>query len=130
MLSCFGLEVTELASIVRKLWVGLDWGTHSSKWWYNFENADGVVGQSSRAEAVVDSTIHRSGDRLRMLRERTRTQSEVQDARLKRLLLKDPQGASYWEAVRDGIRVSLGEAVTDIGILEIAQEWASVGEMF
>jgi len=45
-----------------------------------------------------------------MLRERTRTQSEVQDARLKRLLLKDPQGASYWDALRDGIRVSLGEA--------------------
>ena len=30
--------------------------------------------------------------------------------RLKRLLLKDPQGASYWDAIRDGIGISLGEA--------------------
>lgn len=99
-----------MTGTVQKIWIGLDWGTHSSKWWYTAEDTTGAQVQSSRVEAVIESTIHRSGNRLKMLRERTRTQSEVQDARLKRLLLKDPQGASYWDALRDGIRVSLGEA--------------------
>jgi hypothetical protein len=59
---------------------------------------------------VVDSTIQRTGGRLKVSREGARQVSDIQDARLKRLLLKDPQGASYWDAIREGIGISLGDA--------------------
>jgi len=58
--------------------------------------------------AVVDSTIYRTGQTLRLVRERTVLDSEVQDSRVKRFLLQDPQGASFWDAPREGIGISLG----------------------
>ena len=94
-----------------KLTIAIDWGTHSSKWWYTLEG-------KSRKKAptpvprVIDSTVHRQGEALLVNRERTLVRSDVQDSRLKRLLLVDPMGADYWEAVRQGIGVSLGEAAT------------------
>lgn len=97
---------------IRRLWIGLDWGTHSSKWWYSVETAAGGHEQTQRPGPVIDSTLHRIGDHLAMQRERTPIRSDIQDARLKRLLLNDPQGASYWDAIREGIHISLGEAAT------------------
>jgi len=99
-----------MAASIRRLWVGVDWGTHSSKWWYTAEIASGKQIQPKALPSVVDSTIYRSGDDLQVGRERARIKRDLADARLKRLLLKDPQGASYWDAIRDGIGISLGEA--------------------
>jgi hypothetical protein len=99
-----------MPALIKQLWIGLDWGTHSSKWWYSVETVAGEYEQAHRSGAVIDSTVHRTGDGLAMVRERTPLRSEIQDPRLKRLLLNDPQGASYWEAMREGIRISLGEA--------------------
>ncbi len=62
--------------------------------------------------AVVDSTIYRTGQTLRLVRERTVLDSEIQDSRVKRFLLQDPQGASFWDAPREGIGISLGDAAT------------------
>ena len=99
-----------MAASVRRLWVGVDWGTHSSKWWYTAEAASGKQVQPNALPSVVDSTIYRSGDDLLVGRERARIKRDLADARLKRLLLKDPQGASYWDAIREGIGISLGDA--------------------
>src|SRR5258708_2125237 len=97
---------------LEKIWIGLDWGTHSSKWWYEAEEEPGKLLPTTKAPAVIDSTIHRSGQKLSLIRERTRVKSDCQDSRLKRLLLSDPQGADYWDAVREGIGISLGDAAT------------------
>ena len=97
---------------VRRLWMGIDWGTHSSKWWYTVETGSGKIIQPSKLPGVVDSTIYRLGDDLIVGRERARIRRDLADPRLKRLLLKDPQGASYWDASREGIGISLGEAAT------------------
>jgi hypothetical protein len=96
----------------------MDWGTHSSKWWYTVQLNGGRHAGPPELPRVIDSTIYRSGDDLLVGHERARITRDVADTRLKRLLLKDPQGASYWEAVREGIGVSLGEAaVLTIGCM-------------
>jgi len=101
-----------MSANVRRLCVGIDWGTHSSKWWYVAQTSTGKRIEPSQLPSVIDSTIYRTASNLTIHRERARKRPEVADARLKRLLLKDPQGASYWEATREGIGISLGEAAT------------------
>lgn len=96
---------------VKELTVGLDWGTHSSKWWYTTSRG-GAFRQPSALPRVIDSTVYRKGDSLEVHRERTSVQADIQDLRLKRMLLADPMGADYWGAVRQGIGISLGEAAT------------------
>src|SRR5258707_15533307 len=112
-----------MASSIRRLWVGIDWGVHSSKWWYSAKIAGGKHVEPQKLPSVVDSTIYRLGDNLLIGRERARIEKDIADARLKRLLLKDPQGASYWDATREGIGISLGDAAT----LTIA---CMLGELF
>jgi hypothetical protein len=103
---------------LKRVWIGLDWGTHSSKWWYEAEEEGGKLLPAIKAPAVIDSTIHRSGQKLSLARERELLKSECQDARLKRRLLDDPLGADYWGAIREGIGISLGEAATlSLGVL-------------
>src|SRR5260370_37057139 len=97
---------------LEKVWIGLDWGTHSSKWWYTAEEKPGKFFESTKTETVIDSTIHKTGRKLRLEREKSRVKSDCQDARLKRFLLNDPQGANYWEAAREGIEISLAEAAS------------------
>lgn len=99
---------------VRQLWAGIDWGTHSSKWWYSADTGGRRELEPVRLPGVIDSTIYRQGESLIIARERARTRSlsDLEDARLKRLLLTDPQGASFWDASREGIGISLGEAAT------------------
>lgn len=101
-----------MSTNVRRLVIGIDWGIHSSKWWYSATLSGGKTLQPSRIPGVIDSTIYRGGANLVVARERGRTGEYLTDRRLKRLLLGDPQGASYWDAVRDGIGISLGKAST------------------
>ncbi len=56
---------------LRKLWIGLDWGTHSSKWWYTAEGEAGNPIEGASIYPVIDSTVYRTGDRLKLVRERT-----------------------------------------------------------
>jgi len=100
----------KMARSLAKLWIGLDWGTHSSKWWYTAEDENGTLIDLAKADSVVDSSVYRRGDSVFLVHEGGLAEKEVADRRLKRLLLKDPQGASYWDAAREGIRMSLGEA--------------------
>ena len=103
---------------LSRISIGLDWGTHSSKWWYEAEEEIGKLLPATKAPAVIDSTIHRSGAKLSLGREREIRKSECADSRLKRRLLDDPLGADYWGAIREGIGISLGEAATlSLGVL-------------
>lgn len=113
----------------RTLFVGIDWGTHSSKWWYSVEveeQQQGVMMQPRSLARVVDSTIRRKGDSLLIHRERAQTECDVQDSRLKRLLLADPMGADFWKAVREGIRVSSGEAAVLVISCMLSDVYASL----
>lgn len=96
---------------IEELTVGLDWGTHSSKWWYTTSRR-GAFRQPRTLPRVIDSTVYRKGESLMVHRERTPVKADIQDIRLKRMLLADPMGADYWGAVRQGIGISLGEAAT------------------
>jgi len=79
---------------IRQLWVGIDWGTHSSKWWFTAETTKGKQLHPGRLPSVIDSTVYRVGDALVINRERARVRRDVADARLKRLLLKDGSWAA------------------------------------
>jgi hypothetical protein len=100
-----------LTKRLKEVWIGLDWGTHSSKWWFAATGDMGHIVPRTPG-AVVDSTIYRTGQTLKLVRERTVSDSEIQDSRVKRFLLQDPQGASFWDAPREGIGISLGDAAT------------------
>jgi hypothetical protein len=113
---------------LERIWIGLDWGTHSSKWWYEAAEEPGKLLPPTKAQAVIDSTIHRSGQKLSLVKEREIPKSECQDPRLKRRLLDDPLGADYWGAIREGIGISLGEAATlSLGVLlgDVVRDLAS-----
>jgi hypothetical protein len=101
-----------LAKPLKQVCIGLDWGTHSSKWWFDAIDDSGRQVLPKNPGGVVDSTIYRTGNALRLMRERTVSDSEIQDPRVKRFLLQDPQGASFWDAPREGIGISLGDAAT------------------
>src|SRR6266436_3938392 len=81
-------------------------------------------------ENLVTSKRHLAVGALVITRERGRIREDLSDPRLKRLLLGDPQGASYWDAVREGIGISLGEAATlTIGCMlgDVYQQLSSEG---
>lgn len=112
---------------VAKLTIGIDWGTHSSKWWYTLDGNSPRRAPNSVPRAI-DSTVHRQGDTLVIQRERVPVRSDVQDSRLKRLLLVDPMGADYWGAVRQGIGISLGEAATLVIACMLSDAYASLSQ--
>ena len=101
-----------MAKPLKEVCIGLDWGTHSSKWWFAAIEDSGRLLSPKTPGAVLDSTIYRTGETLKLVRERTVSDSEIQDPRVKRFLLQDPQGASFWDAPREGIGISLGDAAT------------------
>lgn len=96
--------------LVREIWIGLDWGTHSSKWWYTVCVEDGRLQHVRNPGPVVNSTVYRDDDRLFLTCDREGVHRLTADPRLKRRLIEDPLGADYWEARRAGIGVSLGSA--------------------
>lgn len=97
--------------MVKKLWVGIDWGTHSSKWWYTAEDTSENVFEPRNVDAVIDSTLHRHGQNLLLVREKTLTTRDLSIPRLKRCLIEYPLGPNFWEAIwEDSTGVSLGEA--------------------
>ena len=97
---------------LSRLWIGVDWGTHSSKWWFTAQDSRGQISDVGRANPVVDSTLHRVGSSLMLAYEGTRLQSDCSVARLKRHLIENPLGPDYWEAAWRGTGLSLGDAAT------------------
>jgi len=85
-------------------YLGVDWGTYSSKWCYQDSNGRVIVG------GMWDSRVWRIGDSLGMFSQSRRYSGENGVAALKRKLIHDP-GQAFWEGERSDIKASLGEAV-------------------
>lgn len=99
--------------MIKTVWVGIDWGTHSSKWWYTCEDENGGLTEPRRVGPVIDSTLHRRGGNVMLVRERTAIESDFPTSRIKRCLIEYPLGPSFWEAKwEDSTGLSLGEAAT------------------
>ena len=85
-------------------YIGVDWGTHSSKWCYQDSNGKVVVG------GIWDSRVWRIGDCLAMFPVSRRYVGDHGVNALKRKLIHDP-GQAFWHGERSDIQASLGEAV-------------------
>lgn len=87
-------------------WVGVDWGTHSSKWaYYRGEALNRPVVGPIRASNLIrienNLIFSPTGDHLRRA-------SPIRS--IKKLIIADPAGP-FWEGVRDDTQTTLGEAV-------------------
>lgn len=85
-------------------YIGVDWGTHSSKWCYQESSGKVVVGE------IWDSRVWRIGDCLAMFPSSRRYFGDHGVNALKRKLIHDP-GQAFWTGERSDIGASLGEAV-------------------
>ncbi len=83
--------------------IGIDWGTHSSKWCYQDANKRAIVGQ------IWDSAVWREGDHLTMYAMNRRHRGDRGETALKRKLIQDPDQA-FWEGPRPKLGATLGEA--------------------
>lgn len=89
---------------MAKAWLGIDWGTHSSKWCYRAEGEKPLVG-------IWDSRVWRLGEHMAMFPMARRfSAGDVCEGALKRILIRDP-GQAYWSGDRPRLGVSLGQAV-------------------
>src|SRR5216684_8120809 len=92
-----------------KLFVGIDWGTHSSKW----ACSSGDRGQYLRGMPIHGSEIlHENGElTFSPPEEKTAKNEDVLVRSLKGVLIHDPLGASFWDSPRADTGTSLGEVV-------------------
>jgi len=92
-----------------KLFLGIDWGTHSSKW----ACSSGDGGQYLRGMPIHGSEIlHENGElTFSPLEEKTAKNEDVLVRSLKGVLIHDPLGASFWDSPRADTGTSLGEVV-------------------
>src|SRR5437764_11590414 len=86
-------------------YLGVDWGTHSSKWCYQDSRGRIDVGE------IWDSRVWRLGDCLAMFPLRHRFSGDhCGVSGLKGKLIRDP-GQAVWTGERSDIGATLGEAV-------------------
>lgn len=90
-----------------KLWFGVDWGTHSSKWICYQEKAEMFL-----AGEIHRSTLTRIANRLLFPRGEDIPKGDERIDALKGTIIKDPLGQSFWDADRGDTHSSLGEAVS------------------
>ena len=83
--------------------IGVDWGTHSSKWWVvrSEGGVDIIVGP------ILDSHVDRVGEQIVFSLGGETAPSPYS---LKRAIIRDPMG-SFWDGIRGDTYTSLGEAV-------------------
>ena len=93
-----------------KLFLGIDWGTHSSKW----ACSKGPSGQYLKGMPIHSSEILHENEELTF----SPTESKVAKDEdliirsLKGVLIHDPLGSSFWDSSRVDTGTSLGEVVT------------------
>ncbi len=85
-------------------YIGVDWGTHSSKWCYQDSRNRKLVGQ------IWDSTVWRVGESLAMHPIGLRYKGDRGEGQLKRKLIRDPD-QPFWEGERRKLGATLGEAI-------------------
>lgn len=95
--------------ISSKIWLGVDWGTHSSKWACYVTESDAPLFQLH--SDMHRSTLARIGEDLIFSNVDIPKVDVIIDA-LKRKIIQDPLGQSFWDADREDTRTSLGEAVS------------------
>ena len=85
-------------------YLGIDWGTHSSKWCY--QSAGKLV-----VGPIWDSRVWREGNSLSAFPLERRHEGSQGEVGLKRKLIQDPD-QPFWEGERPRLGVTLGEATT------------------
>jgi hypothetical protein len=85
------------------MFLGIDWGTHSSKWACQPPNGRPIVGP------IWDSTIWRDGNSLQMFLEKAHHQGQYREGGLKHSIILD-HNQPFWEGNRRILGVTLGEA--------------------
>lgn len=85
-------------------YLGIDWGTHSSKWCYQDTAGRRVLGP------IWDSRVSNDAGQLAMHTVAERHTSASEERELKRKLIRDPD-QPFWEGPRRRLGVTLGEAV-------------------
>lgn len=86
------------------VYLGVDWGTHSSKWAFQHPGLNPIVG------TIWDSAVSRIGTDLAMHTMELHHQGPSREVALKRKLIQDPD-QSFWEGSRPKLGVTLGESV-------------------
>lgn len=85
-------------------YLGIDWGTHSSKWVIQTDSGNSVIGP------IWDSSVCRIDDSLHMFTLDERFNNPARETALKRKLIQDPD-QPFWEGHRPKLGTTLGEAV-------------------
>ena len=85
-------------------YLGIDWGTHSSKWAFQRRELNTLVG------SIWDSAVCPAGPNLEMFTMERRHQDASREIALKRKLIQDPD-QPFWEGSRPKLGVTLGESV-------------------
>ncbi len=106
--------------------LGLDWGTHSSKWAFQQPGLNPFVGP------IWDSAVSLNGTDLTMHTLDQRNQDPSREVALKRKLIQDPD-QPFWEGPRPKLGVTLGESVVFsifCLLLDAGQEFKGTREEF
>ena len=85
-------------------YLGIDWGTHSSKWVIQTDSGNSVIGP------IWDSSVCRIDDSLHMFTLDERFNNPARETALKRKLIQDPD-QPFWEGHRRKLGTTVGEAV-------------------
>jgi hypothetical protein len=85
-------------------YLGIDWGTHSSKWVVQTDSRSPVIGP------IWDSAVCCLDDSLHMFTLDERFDNPAREMALKRKLIQDPD-QPFWEGHRPKLGSTLGEAV-------------------
>jgi hypothetical protein len=92
---------------IEKLWIGIDWGTHSSKWACVHPLAQGPLAGQIHSSALV-----RENGFLILPKGQDIPKGDETIEGLKGKIILDPLGQSFWNADRMDTNTSMGEAVT------------------
>lgn len=93
-----------------KALIGIDWGTHSSKWTWGFLEADSQM-TSGQFFRILRSDVRLDDEQRIFLSTEEPPSGSTFEFSLKGTLIRDPYG-SFWEGHRKRSKLSLGELVS------------------
>lgn len=93
-----------------KALIGIDWGTHSSKWTWSLLESDSQV-TSGQFFRILRSDVRLDSNQQIFLSTEAPPSGSIFEFSLKGTLIRDPYG-SFWEGRRKHSKLSLGELVS------------------
>lgn len=90
--------------MINEVNLGIDWGTHSSKWF-----VEPLEGEQKFSPVILDSALSVEDENLLFIGEKQGLKRKIVD--LKQVLIVDPLGPDFWDAPRYDTKTSLGEVV-------------------